>query len=210
MKNTNFVISVFIALLFIGSVWLSGCTEQQSNEQSNTGGNSNLISAKEAWNNVKDEISNWDSNYRIARVRTFGTSEDDVYARESNWEFYVESSDGKKSTSFTYYVKKGVSKDPDASFGTGRYTFSPDDWIIDSTQAAQIAMDAIHQNKFPDFDGGFQAELYADENNTPYWEIHYSSQSKNGHIYLDKPLQYGMVKINAKAGEVISVTGYTD
>lgn len=211
MGNTKFILPIFIALLFVGSVWLSGCTEQNGNEQSNNGASSSLISAKEAWNHVKDEMSKWDANYRIARIRTpFGTSEYDENCREASWEFFIESGDGEKSTTFTYSVKKGVYKEEDTPFDTGRNTASPNDWVVDSTEAAEIAINAIHNEEFPDFNGGLEAELYVDENNTPYWEITYSSQSKNGAIYLDNPPQHGIVKINAKTGELISITGSTD
>lgn len=206
--------SQVLVVLLITTVSMSGCTEEKTVD-SGSGGNggttaSGLISAMDAWDEVKSAVEAWDSDFsRIARVHHFGTGQWRQDAKEDSWEFYVESGDGSKSTDFMYSVEGGLSKRTDVSLDTGRYTFLPVNWMVDSTEAAEIALTAIWEQEFPDFDGGLEAVLYADENNTPYWEIGYSSRKKDGNYDLSIPLDYGSVHINAKTGEVLSVSGYT-
>lgn len=209
-KIKNLFLLLTIVSLLTLTICISGCTEEETdNEENNDSATSGLISAKAAWNKVKSEVETWDPDFRIARVRHFGTNQWSQQAKEPSWEFYVESGDGSKSTDFTYSVEEGVYKRTDTSFDTGRHTFSPTDWTVDSTEAAEIALNAIREKEFPDFNAGFEAELYADENNTPYWKIEYSSRKKDGNYDLSIPLEYGTVEINAKTGEMISISGYT-
>jgi len=154
-------------------------------------------------------VEAWDSDFKIARVRHYGTNQWDQQAKESSWDFYVESGDGSKSTTFTYSVEDGSSYLADNPIGTGRNTFSPVNWTVDSTEAAEIALNAIRDNEFPDFDAGFEAVLTADENSNPYWTIDYSSRKKDGNYDLSILLEYGDVQINARTGEIISISGYT-
>ena len=193
---------------------MSGCTDEKTDDSSDAGdaGNdgtttSGFISAKDAWDKVKTAVETWDPDYSIARVRHFGTNQWAEDLEETSWDFYVESGDGSKSTTFTYSVEDGLSKTTDTNFGTGRDTFQITDWTVDSTQAAEIAFNAIRENEFPDFTGGLEAELFADDDNNPYWTIDYSSRKKDGNYDLSIPLEYGNVQINAKTGELIDISG---
>ena len=216
MKTTKLFLSIVIVFLLMITVWMSGCTEEKTDDSNDSGdaGNgdtttSGLISAKDAWDKVKSAVETWDSNYRIARVRHYGTNQWDQQAKEISWDFYVESGDGSKSTTFTYSVEDGASYLTDTPIGTGRNTFLPVNWTVDSTEAAEIALNAIRENEFPDFDAGFEAVLNADENSNPYWVIDYSSRKKDGNYDLSIPWEYGDVQINAKTGEMISISGYS-
>jgi len=197
--------SLLLASMMIVTIWLAGCTEQSPSGDT-SGTTSGLISAKDAWDKVRPEVETWDPGYKIAWIDHFGNhwSED---AKEQSWEFYVESADGATSTTFTYPINNGVSKEADTPFGTGRYTFQASDWMVDSTQAASIALNAINDNTVPGFNGGLKAVMYANEDDIPYWDIDYDSQRKNGEIDLDLPSHHGDVKINAKTGEIIDITG---
>ena len=206
MKIKKLFLSIVIVFLMITTVWMSGCTDKKTEDTTDSG----FISAKDAWEQIKSAVETWDPNYRIARVRHYGTNQWDQQAKEISWDFYVESEDGSKSTTFTYSVEDGSSYLADNPIGTGRNTFLPINWTVDSTEAAEIALNAIRENEFPDFNAGFEAVLTADENSTPYWTIDYSSRKKDGNYDLSIPLEYGGVEINAKTGEIISISGYTE
>jgi hypothetical protein len=209
MKKINkkrLLFSLLTVCILIGTICLTGCTEQNPSE-GNSETTSGLLSAKVAWNNVKPEVEAWDPGYGIVWVNHFGSSYWADDAKETSWEFYVESANGSTSTTFTYPVNNGVYKEPDAPFGSGRNTFQASDWTIDSTEAASIAIQEIKKEKISDFNGGLKAEMYTDEDGIPYWEMEYSTRQKNGNMDLDIPLEYGTVKINAKTGDVIEITG---
>lgn len=211
-RNAHLFSNYFVvALILIGLVGLMGCSETPSktdgtmNDDEKTG----LISALDAYDQAKSEIQDWNNGFRIARIHHFGTSEYAENAKETSWEFYVESADGEVSTDFTYTVGSGITKATDTPYSTGRNTCLPEEITVDSTEAAAIALTAIKTNQFPNFDGGCKAELLVNENGTPYWEITANSQRKDGSIDLNIPAKYGYVEINAKTGEVITVTGDT-
>lgn len=211
MKTKKLFLTLAFFLFMIATVLMSGCTEEKTDEPGNSDTTtSGFISAMDAWDKVKTAVETWDPDFGIARVRHYGTNQWAENLKETSWDFYVESGDGSKSTTFTYSVEDGLSKNTDTNFGTGRTTFLPSDWTVDSTEAAEIAYNAIRENEFPEFNGGFEAELYADEDNNPYWTMEYSSRKKDGNYDLSIPLKYGDVQINAKTGEVISISGYTE
>lgn len=200
------MLSIFFIVIMTTIIFLVGCTEQNT-ENGTSETTLGLISAKDAWDKVRPSVEAWDPGYTIARIQHFGTSHWSENAKETSWEFYVESSDGSTSTTFTYPVQNSVSKDSDVPFGTGRNTFQASNWVIDSTEAASIAIKEIKDQKVSDFNGGLKAIIYADKDGAPYWEIEYSTRQKNGKMDLDIPLKYGTVEINAKTREIIDITG---
>ncbi len=217
MNKKSLFISIVIILILFAATLLTGCTDGKTKDDSNDSGDvgngdttdSGFISAKEAWEKVKTAVETWDADYSIARVQHFGTGHWTQNGKESDWEFYVESGDESRSTTFIYSVEDGLSKLTDTPFDTGRSTFEIINWTVDSTEAASIALDAIRDNEFPDFDGGLDPEILADENGNPYWTVDYSSRRKDGTYTLSIPLEYGDVEIDAKTGEIISTSGYT-
>lgn len=146
----------------------------------------------------------WDSNYQIARIHHFGTSEFAENGKEDSWEFYIESGDGGKSTDFTYTVGSGVTKSTDSSYGTGRNTCAPEDIKIDSTTACATALTKVTSDLFPEFEGGCEAELEVDLEGNPYWKITADNRRKDGHMYLEKTSYNGYVEINAETGNIIT------
>ena len=212
--------------MMIATVFFAGCNEESkdngsgqnkdngskdgSSDKNSDQTTSDLISAKDAWQEVKNAVETWDPDFKLARVHHYGTNQWDINAKEISWEFYVESGDGDKSTDFTYSTEEGLTKSTDTGFSTGRKTFEIINWTIDSTEAANIALDIVKDDIYPDYEGGFTAELYANENNTPYWEVVYNNRRKDGNYYLNKPLQTGAIEINAKTGEIIKIDNYEE
>jgi hypothetical protein len=195
-----------VLLLLINIIALTGCTDNQNNanndntEQSSSG----LISAMDAFAKVQSDMLEWDSNYQIARIHHFGTSEYAETGKEDSWEFYVEGANAQKSTDFTYTVGSGVTKSTDSSYGTGRNTCSPEDIKVDSTTACATALNKVTSDLFPEFEGGCKAELKVDSEGNPYWQVTADNRHKDGHFYLIKTSYNGYVEIDAKTGEIIT------
>lgn len=205
MKQYLKIFSVTI-LLLINVVALMGCTDNQGNEnnQDADGSSSGLISAMDAFSYVQSDIEGWDSGYQIARIHHFGTSEYAENGKEDSWEFYVEGANAQKSTDFTYTVGSGVTKSTDSSYGTGRNTCSPEDIKIDSTTACATALNKVTSDRFPEFEGGCEAELDVDSEGIPYWKITANNRYKDGHFYLEKTSYTCLVEIDATTGDIIT------
>ncbi len=222
MKMTERLAHILACILIFGIMGLCGCQDKSENnsqpaeqtqpsqedQSENTANTTNtedgLISAMDAWNVLQDDIYNWAPDTKIAQIRAGGTTQWDKDGREKGWSFYVEGTvDGKtRSTSFSYIVgdyaggQQGKFKDEDTAFSTGYVTFSPSDWKVDSTEAAQAAMaDALQQNAA--FNGGVKAQLVASQG-IPVWEVDLSNKKAN-----TSPFMYGGVKINGRTGEIM-------
>ena len=166
-----------------------------------------LVSAREAWAQVADQVAAWDNGFRIATAQGGGAPANDATGKERSWSFYVESADQKRSTEFYFVaeetgeVKQGVTKGEDTPFSTGRDTFDAETWKIDSTEAVEKALAAFKSQKYSDFAGGAEAELSV-QNGKLVWEVNLSNRPAKG---VTPATQHGTVQVDAQTGEVISV-----
>lgn len=208
-----------LVLLVIGAAFCFACSKSSTSDEVGGGntaekatastsnqenGNDELVSAREAWEQVSSEVAAWDSGFTIAWVRG-GTTAGDATGREKSWHFYVESGGQKRSTNFYFVaaeipgVKQGVTRGEDTPFSSGRDTFDAGSWKIDSTEAVENALAAFKAQKYSNFVGGSEEELSL-KSGKLVWEIKFS----NGELGRDKA-QHGTVSVDAQTGEVISV-----
>ena len=108
-------VSSFILLMLAAMVCLA-CSKSSSTEnvggQKSTEGpqattssktDANLVSAREAWEQMADEVAAWDSGFTIAWARGGGSTGWQSSGKEVSWHFYIESGDQKRSVDF-YFV----------------------------------------------------------------------------------------------------------
>jgi len=94
MNKKNLFSSIVIILILFAATLLSGCTDSETTDESGDTGDgdtgdgdtgdgdattSGLISAKDALDKVKSAVEAWDSDFKIARVRHYGTNQWDDY-----------------------------------------------------------------------------------------------------------------------------------
>ncbi|NOX71946.1 MAG: hypothetical protein GXO64_04600 [Candidatus Micrarchaeota archaeon] len=173
------------------------------------------VTAKQAWKKVKPFADKWSSNYRIASI----SDVDDVNTRRIDglslgWEFYLEICDEYYSGSMSYLCSKGrtrsfyyysgkysgkvgaVSDKEDTLMPSGRETFDPSDFVIDSDRAQELARERSGQAK----NGGeeFVMDAYA-ENGIPYWRVKRQCWIKGDGCDIDDDYTYF---VNIKTGEI--------
>jgi uncharacterized membrane protein YkoI len=209
-----------LILLVLAAAFCFACSKSSTTEnaggqkgtqgpQATTSGKTDakLVSAREAWAQVADQVTAWDSGFRVASAQGGGAPANDATGKESGWDFYVESADQKRSTEFYFVaeetggVKQGVTKGEDTPFSTGRDTFDAESWKIDSTEAVEKALAAFKSQKYSDFAGGAKAELSV-QNGKLIWEVELSNKPVKG---VTPATQSGTVQVDAQTGEVVSV-----
>jgi hypothetical protein len=205
-------------------------TGNQSNEKTKTdkevtadkkngGDKVELLTAKEAWAKVKPEADKWSDNYRIARVSDIDTpSHQRIDGVSLGWKFYLEDckeyqggsmgdicKEGK-SRSFHYLADDmagrdaGIFADQESERGTGRITFDPEIWEIDSDEAQDLAREAVGRDRNENEE--FQMAIEVTDG-VPYWEIGRQCWSKGDRDNCDSSNGYGAY-VNIETGEATS------
>jgi hypothetical protein len=175
-----------------------------------------LVTAKQAWAEIKPEADEWSENYRIARVSDISSpSYQRIDGLSLGWEFYLEQCEeyfGGSSTDLckegktkTFYYQTtdvvgrpaGVSADQESTMTSGRRTFNAGKWKIDSDQAQDFAREAEgrERNENEEFEMAIEVT-----DGTPYWEVVRKCWFKGDRENCDSSNGYAAY-VNIESGE---------
>ena len=227
-KTSKYLLIVVIASILLGGcifTFRDKSNKETKTEKEVTTGQTDeankveLLTAKEAWDKIKPEADKWSDNYRIARVSDIDApSYQRIDGVSLGWKFNLEDCEEYhigsmsdickegKSRSFYYYADDIVGRDAgfyadqESERGTGRTTFNPDIWKIDSDEAQELVRESVGRERNENEE--FQMAIEVTDG-TPYWEISRKCWAKGDRDNCDSSNGY-FAYVNIETGEATS------
>ncbi len=228
--NKNTIIAGLAVFVFIGGFLVlrnknpsttekkTGSKTEKSTSKSKKG-KVKLLTAKEAWEKVKPEADKWSNNYKIARISDIDTpSYQRIDGVSLGWKFYLEecqeyytgsSSDlckEGKTRSFYYQADDmvgrdaGIHADTEKTMTSGRITFDPEIWKIDSDEAQDLAREAVGRERNENEEFRMDAVVI---DGAPYWKVIRQCWTRGDRENCDSQAGYSAY-VNIETGEAQS------